>query len=155
MEHFQVDEFLTRYAPDDVRDTIAWLATHGYTLVSRQGEGTFGALLVYAGDAEVRISVDRSQWCLDVAPRPGREAWDYDLLLAAHQDQEYGALFPQNDSRSWGEPLPDQLPEGVSWRETLPDILEWVSGDAVGTAVDRACHQRGDLMWPSLKSRHA
>jgi hypothetical protein len=148
VEHFQVDEFLTRYAPDDVRDTIAWLATHGYTLVSRQGEGTFGALLVYGGDAEVRITVDRSQWCLDVAPRPGREAWAYDLLLAAQtEDQECGALFPKTGSRLWGDPLPEQLPEGVSWRETLPDILEWVSGDSVETAVDRARHQRGDLMW--------
>ena len=56
-------------------------------------------------------------------------------------------------SRSWGAPLPDQLPEGMSWRETLPDILKWVNGDTVGAAVDRALRLRSALMWPCLKFR--
>ena len=152
MEDPQVDEFLRTYAPADVQNTIAWLSANGYVLVSHEGgESTFGAQLVYAQEAEVRITFDRSQWFLDVAPTPGSEAWQYDLLLAARRGLDYGELFPETGSRSWTDPLPDQLPEGVSWRDTLPDILLWVRGEAVAELVDRALHQRFALMWPQEK----
>lgn len=147
MAPFDVDEFLRTHAPTDVQDTVGWLATQGYALASHEGESTFGATFVYAGDAEVRITVDKSQWYLDVAPRPGAQAWAYDLLIAAREGEEYGAVFPRTGSRSWRDPLPDQLPEGVRWRETLPGILQWLS-DEVGPAVERALRQRHALMWP-------
>jgi hypothetical protein len=147
VERFQVDEFLRSHAPQDVQDTISWLVAEGYPLVSHQGESTFGAQFVYARDVEVHITVDRSQWYLDIAPRLGAEAWQYDLLLAAHDAQEYGVLFPQTGSRSLQDPLPVQLPEGVSWRETLPDILSWVSDEA-RAPVERALRHRHNLMWP-------
>lgn len=150
---FQVDEFLRRHAPSDVLNTIAWLTATGYSLVSHQGESTFGAQFVYGGNAEVRITVDRSQWYLDVAPTPGAEAWQFDLLIAAHTGQPYAEVFPVAETRSLGDPLPAQLPEGVSWRETLPDILERVRDHAVPPAVDRARHQRADLMWPPKRKR--
>lgn len=153
MERSQIDEFLRRYAPEDVRDTIGWLAANGYLLVSHHVESTFGAKFVYAGGAEVRITVDRSQWFLDVAPRPGAEAWQYDLLLAAHEGRDYGALFPETGARSLGDPLPDQLPEGVRWLEKLPDILDWMSDEDVQPAVGRALHQRHDLMWPRKRKQ--
>lgn len=104
-----------------------------------------------ARERSSRGAVDRSQWYLDVVPGLALEPWQYDLLLAAYQGQEYGALFPQAGSRSQGDPLPAQLPEGVSCRETLPDILEWIMDEAVPAAVDRALHQRFDLMWPRKK----
>ena len=40
-----------------------------------------------------------------------------------------------------------QLPEGISWRENLPEILEWVNDESVPGAVDRALDQRFYLMW--------
>lgn len=66
-----------------MQDAIAWLSANGYTLSSQRGESTFGSQFVYTGGAEVLLTVDRSQWMLDVAPRPGAEAWQYDLLIAA------------------------------------------------------------------------
>lgn len=63
----------------DVRGAIAWLSANGYTLSSHRGEGTLGAQFAYAGDARVVIIVDRSQWMLDVAPRPDAEPWQYEL----------------------------------------------------------------------------
>lgn len=150
---FQVDEFLRRHAPSDVVNTIAWLTATGYSLVSHQGESTFGAQFIYAGSAEVRITVDRSQWYLDVAPTPGVEAWQYDLLIAACTGEPYSEVFRPTETRSLGDPLPEQLPEGVSWRETLPEILARVRDDAIPPAVDRARRQRADLMWPPKRKQ--
>jgi len=153
VDDLEVDEFLQRSAPGDVRDTIAWLSVSGYTLGSHHGEGTFGAQFVYMGEAKVLITVDRSQWMLDVAPSPDAEAWQYDLLIAAQAEQHYGEVFPTVGTRSVGDPLPEQLPEGVSWRETLPGILQWVEGDDVRVAVDQARDERNRLMWPLTRKR--
>lgn len=153
MEDLEVREFLQRFAPDDVRETITWLTANGYSLSTHRGEGTFGAEFVYVGDAEVRISVDRSQWTLDVAPRPGAKAWQYDVLIAARTGQPYGEVFPETGSRSVGDPLPDKLPEGVSWRETLPGILQWVDGEGVQAAADCALHERHRMMSPRTRRR--
>ncbi len=143
-----MDRFLERFAPEDVRSAVAWLTGNGYDLVSLKGDSTLGAQFVFVGEAEVHVTVDRSQWLLDVAPAPGADAWQYDLLLAAQAGQDYADLFPAAGSRSLNDRLAEQLPEDVSWRHTLPAILEWVTGDDVPAAVDRALHQRHDLMWP-------
>ena len=153
MEDLQVDGFLRRSAPSDVRDTIAWLSTNGYTRSSHRGESTFGAQFIYSSDAEVIVTVDRSPWLLDVAPRPGAESWQYDLLIAAQSGQPYEEVFPMVGGRAVGEPLPEQLPEGVSWRETLPGILQYIESDEVQTAVDQARKERNRLMWPSPRNR--
>jgi hypothetical protein len=153
VEDLEVDEFLQRFAPGDVQDSISWLIANGYTLSSHRGEGAFGAQFVYTSDAEVLVTVDRSQWFLDVAPRPGAEAWQYDLLIAAQMSKPYGEVFPTVGARTVGDPLPEQLPEGVSWRETLPGILRWVKGDEVHAAVDQARHERDRLMWPRTRKR--
>jgi hypothetical protein len=153
VEDLRADEFLQRSAPDDVQDTIAWLTANGYTLSSQRGESTFGAQFVYTSDPEVLVTVDRSQWMLDVARRPGTEAWQYDLLIVAHTGQPYGAIFPAVGARSVADPLPEQLPEGVSWRETLPGILQWVEGSEIQAAVDRARNERDRLMWPRARRR--
>ena len=148
VKQVRVDEFLRVHAPADVQNTVAWLLANGYKLASQVGESPFGAQLVYVLEAEVRITVDQSQWCLDVAPAPGSEAWQYDLLLAAHRGLDYGELLPGTGSRSPTGLLPKQLPEGVSWRETLPDILHWVTGGDVAELVHRTRDQRFALMWP-------
>ena len=150
MEDREVDEFLNRCAPGDVKDSISWLIANGYTLESHRGEGTFGAQFVYTGAAEVLVTVDRSQWMLDVAPSPGAEPWQYDVLIAAQMSKPYGEVFP-TAARSVGDPLPGQLPVGVSWRQTLPGILQWVGGAEVPTAVDQALHERNQHTWPRAR----
>jgi hypothetical protein len=76
-------------------------------------------------------------------PAPTRE---YDLLIAAHSGQDYGQRFPDTGSRAVGETLPEQLPEGVSWRETLPDVVRWVRENDVAERVSSAKRQRATLM---------
>ncbi|WP_199422953.1 hypothetical protein [Actinotalea solisilvae] len=148
MNPLVADEFFRSDSPVDVQATVAWLLANGYGLSSQSGEGAFGARFVFRGPAEVRITVDRSQWLLDVAVEPGADAWQYDLLLAARSGRTYGEVFPARASRQADGRLPDQLPEGVSWRQTLPDVLAWVRGPGVGEAVERASRERFALMRP-------
>ncbi len=146
MQSSEVDEFLRRFAPGDVRDTIAWLSANGYALESHRGEGSFGARFVYAGPAKVIITVDRSQWMLDVAPQPDTEPWQYDLLVAAYAGRAYGEVFPEESPLAPGGRDADQLPDGVSWRASLPAILAWVATNGVQRLVDRARRERSKLM---------
>jgi hypothetical protein len=122
MSQQQVDQFFRTHAPTDVQHTLAWLSSSGYVLVSQEGTNTFGAVFVFEGDSVVQIIVDRSQWSLDVAVAPTAVLWQYDLLLAAQSSQGYERQFPGVGTRPAGA-LPKQLPDGVSWRETLPGIL--------------------------------
>jgi hypothetical protein len=143
----QPDAFLKQFAPNDVQDTVAWLIANGYPLVAHRGESTFGAQFVYVGDTKVLVTVDRGQWMLDVAVKPEDE-WNYEVLLVAHADQPYEVFFPRAGARAVSTSLPAQLPEGVSWRETLPAILQWVTGDDVPVAVERAREERSRLRRP-------
>jgi hypothetical protein len=96
----------------------------------------------------VRIAVDRSRWYLDIAPMLGREPIQFDLLVSAHRGKDYAECFP-HWSRAVGSELPTQLPPGIIWRETLPDVLDWISGTYdVETAAARANRQRYAQMWP-------
>ena len=149
----QASEFLAAHAPSDVRKAIGWLLDNGYTLASHDGGGTFGAQFVYEGQSLVRVTVDRSQWMLDIAAVAGSKLIQYDLAVAAHSGSTYGDRFPGTGRRSLAEPLPDQLPDGVSWRATLPEILEWVRGSDVSQAVDLAQRQRSALMWGRRPTR--
>jgi hypothetical protein len=144
----QVDAFFRANAPADVQHTVAWLFSSGYVPVSQEGASAFGALFVFEGDSAVRIIVDRSQWSLDVAAASGAQFWQYDLLLAAQSSQEYGRRFPGVGARTLDTPLPKQLPEGVSWRETLPGILHWIQASDVTESVTEAQQQRSTLIWP-------
>lgn len=147
----EVEDFLRFRAPVDVQETVAWLLANGYTLSSHEGEGEFGAQFVYTGQAEVRIGVDRSQWSLDIAQAPGAQPWQYDLLIAASSGRPYGQQFTAVGpvgSRPSKPNLPRQLPEGVSWRRTLPGVLSWVQGPSVAEAVATALRERFALMWP-------
>jgi len=67
----EADEFIRSHAPEDVQATVAWLQANGYSLSSQCGDNNFGARFVFVGAAEVHITVDRSQWFLDVACEPG------------------------------------------------------------------------------------
>lgn len=148
MSQHQVDEFFRANAPEDVQHTVSWLVSSGYVLVSQEGASTFGAVFVLEGHSVVQIIVDRSQWSLDVAAAPAAEFWQYDLLLAAQSSHGYGRRFPRVGARTADAPLPKQLPEGVSWHETLPVILRWIQASDVTESVTEAQQQRSTLMWP-------
>ncbi|MEO3748677.1 hypothetical protein [Plantactinospora sp. B5E13] len=71
----------------------------------------------------------------------------YDLLIAASRGLDYPDCFPEHAGIP-RFPLPEQLPVGVSWRSTLPAVLDWISGPGVAEAVQRANDQRYVVMWP-------
>lgn len=148
MSQQQVDQFFRTHAPTDVQHTLAWLSSSGYVLVSQEGTNTFGAVFVFEGDSVVQIIVDRSQWSLDVAVAPAAVLWQYDLLLAAQSSEGYERRFPGVGTRPAGAALPKQLPDGVSWCETLPGILRWIQAGDVTESVAEVLQQRSALMWP-------
>ncbi len=161
-----VDAFLRREAPDDVRATVGWLFEQGYELsYSDLERGSFGASLVFVGDAEIHIYADRSQWTMDVAANPGEEPVHLDLLVAAQRGRPYWECFPSTEDTEVateaegaedGEgaeerPYPvleRQLPPGLSWRDTLPDLLAWLKSTDVSEPVARAQDERFVVMWP-------
>jgi len=143
----EADEFIRSHAPEDVQATVAWLQANGYSLSSQCGDNNFGARFVFVGAAEVHITVDRSQWFLDVACEPGARSWQYDLLLVARSGQTYGTTFPAESATAVERQPRRQVPDGVSWYQTLPDVLGWVRGPGVGEAIERASRQRFALMW--------
>ena len=50
---------------------------------------------VYEKDAWVRVTVDRSQWMLDVARSRDHAPTNYDLALAAKSGRSYRDQFPK------------------------------------------------------------
>jgi hypothetical protein len=142
-------EFLRRFATDDVRSTVRWLVTSGYTLGgSEVGASDWFALFIFKGDGpEVHIGVERSQWFMQIKPVPGNPPVDYDLLVVTQRGQTYWDVFPDADIKP--RTLPRQLPPGLSWHESLPDVLAWIACQDVTLAVARAQDQRYVVMWPA------
>jgi hypothetical protein len=118
------EDLIDKFAPADVRDTVRWLKGRRFVMAdSNTDSGTFGSRWVFAREAtEVHVTVDRSQWLLDIVPDRSGHPVQYDLLVAAHQGQDYRDCFPQPDHEH-AEGLPSQLPPGVSWLHTLPQVL--------------------------------
>jgi hypothetical protein len=142
-----VEDYMHRYAPDDVRATVRWLVDNGFELARSQIDASdWAASFVYAGEAEVHVGVERSQWYLDIAPAPGMQPIQYDLLVAASRGHNYWDSFPGVGSDPPGAAR--QLPPGLSWRNTLPAVLAWIGRQDVAEAVARVSDQRYLLMWP-------
>lgn len=147
------EDLIDEFAPADVRSTVRWLKKDRFVMAeSDTDRGTFGSRWVFARD-DVEV-VDRSQWLLDIVPSRGGRPIQYDLLVAAQRGQDYRDCFPwPADGQS--ADLPSQLPPGVSWLNTLSQVLEWLSSEAYdAAAVERAWDQRYVQMWPdSPKAR--
>ena len=150
-------EYAESRATDDVRATLRWLDEAGYVLTEAKGgaEAPMGsAALVFTGRCEVRIILESGQWCLDVAATPGAKPIQYDLLLPAREGRDYSDYYAGYQAVARDEPgersrLPEQLPPGVSWRQTLPSVLEWITRPEVTHAVALVADQRYVLMWPT------
>jgi len=150
------EHLIDEYASADVHGTVRWLKDHRFVVAeSDTDRGTFGSRWVFARqDTEVHLTVDRSQWLLDIVRDRGGRPIQYDLLVAAHRGQDYRDCFPQPDDEQPSD-LPSQLPTGVSWLNTLPQVLMWLNSEAYDpAAVERARDERYVRMWPdSPKAR--
>ncbi len=143
----QAGLLLAAKAPMDVQETIGWLLVNGYKLAAHDGGDTFGAQLLYDGPSQVRVTVDRSQWMLEIAAESGSELIQYDLAIVADSGVTYGERFPDTGQRSQTAQFPDQLPVGVSWFATLPQLLDWIRQPGALEAAEVARRQRDALMW--------
>lgn len=119
-------EYARETATEDVRATLAWLDGHGFQLQRAIGgrAESFGNLLVQFGcdDAlTVEIVRERSQWSCQVGT-PGLPLHPLNVLITAMDDEP-----PRIPPRRIGDPLPDQLPEGLTWATALPRIIEWLT----------------------------
>jgi len=150
------EDLIDKFAPADVGSTVRWLKDRRFSMAeSDTDRGTFGSRWVFArDDTEVHVTVDRSQWLLDVVPCRGGRPIQYDLLVSAQRGQDYRDCFPRPADEQSAD-LPSQLPPGVSWLNTLPQVLEWLRSEAYDVAaIERARDQRYVRMWPdSLKAR--
>jgi hypothetical protein len=115
------DYALTK-ATHDVAATLQWLLAQGAATTRELGgeHEAFGNVLMEftLTDSVLTITRDRDQWLLDV--QCGElPPFDFDVIhVALHGDDQWSQKLPN--------PLPAQLPDGVSWLSELPPALEWL-----------------------------
>jgi hypothetical protein len=142
-------------APQDVLDSLDWLAREGFVLVDEQGGPgeSFGDLLVEfeRSPLVVRIIRDRGQWLADLLPGRG-EFVPLHVLVTAWEGST-----PAPKDRQAGDPLPEVLPEGVQWRVVLPGIVSWLeSGNRTGEIDEaRAAWKVAMKRWWASQRRQA
>lgn len=135
-----VADYARETATNDVRATLQWLERHGFRLNGAIGGRTesFGNLLLhFTRDDNVTVEIvrDRSQWScqigtVDVPQLP------LNVLITA-MDEEPPRIAP----RSLGDPLPEQLPDGLAWASAVPRIIGWLTASDRREALDAASKQ--------------
>lgn len=109
-------------ATADVADAVSWLLAEGARVTDEDaphGMG-FAALQFELDDAQIRMIRDRGQWMCDL--RLEGQPWlQLDLVHAARTG---GGNWKRASAST--DPLPDQLPVGLSWRRELPEALAWM-----------------------------
>src|SRR5579859_4806617 len=113
-------------ATDDVAATIRWIEASGFELRSWQGGVGSGNVQLVFERAGVGLSIvrDRGQWMMDVTP-PGQKPLGLQVLLTAMR----GGEAEPGPPRPLRAPLPDQLPEGVSWSTEVPALTDWLESE--------------------------
>ena len=137
-------------ASTDVLSTISWLRTKGWRPVSARGgpSESFGDVLVEfaKGDGRITITRDRSQWQMSLRPAGWSDRFDLDIILDTINGRtDWQAQEP------FARPLPGQLPPGVAWAESVPQVLEWLDShdDAAGLLKEMQ-QKRSRSLFPTL-----
>jgi hypothetical protein len=143
-----VVNFMIARATPDIATTIRWLGDNNFE-VTQQGGGAgeaFGnAQVEFSRDGlVVRITKDRSEWKLDVAP-PGLKFMNLQYLINAKEKAT--------------EPVPDGAPtsktSAISWQSTLPGVIAWIEeedrSDVLNSASD-AWRVASRQYWSTLES---
>ena len=125
--------YMREVATDDVRATLDWIADNGFDAVQAKGgrHESFGNALVEferADGARITIVRDRSQWLCEIGTETGIKPLNV-LLTAISGD----APNPKSKLH-----LPEQLPEGVVWREAIPAVLRWLRTGERSQAINDA-----------------
>jgi len=105
------------------------------------------AVVVLAGAREVTITRDKGQWEIRAALSAGEPGLWLDVLEAARLGREW-----QPPPRSGS--LPEQLPEGLSWRQALPEVLAWLESPEAPDQARAAMARARELMQRRWQERH-
>jgi hypothetical protein len=116
-------EKILAVAPPDIVEAVRWLVAEGAAVVWEDPPHgmAFAGLEFVLGSVSVRMVCDRGVWMMELR-RDGERWLDHDLLRLARQGCD---AYPAVTERVG--PMPTQIPEGVSWRDELPGLLEWLS----------------------------
>jgi hypothetical protein len=122
-------DYALSVASGDVAQTIRWLEGEGFVLCrSLGGPGSsFGDVLLdfERGGTRVTVVRDRSQWMVDIAPPGDAKERSLQVLLSAMRGDTAVHIPP----RPLSAPLPDQLPEGETWRTAVPAVVAWLMAE--------------------------
>nr|MDJ0498766.1 hypothetical protein [Acidimicrobiia bacterium] len=139
------DKWLAETATADIRDTLAWLAHHGFERVRRRGgpETSFGNVAVthQRGTTEVIVSRDRGQWELHI--RLDGAAYGIDLVRDVRLGRHDWAYSPPHR-------FAEQLPDGLSWSEEVPASLQWIE---ITPTADTLLHHESERRAAILRDR--
>lgn len=133
------EEWFAGAAPPDVLESVEWLEAFGFTRVDhRDGPGGSGNALLRLDSTDIGIVVtrDRGQWMLDFDLADGTRL-DMDAVVHARSDSDW-----EIPDRQIGDPLPEQLPEGIRWLEEIPHCLSWLRNTPEATGVVEAAKRR-------------
>lgn len=115
-----VVKFMISRATPDVATTIGWLADNNFEVTQQSGGAgeTFGNAQVEFNrrGLVVRITKDRSDWKLDVAP-PGNKFMNLQYLIEA-KDKASKSVVVEGAHTSGAA--------SVTWQSALPGVIAWV-----------------------------
>jgi hypothetical protein len=114
--------FMVSRATADVAATLGWLDGEDFKVVKQSGGSseTFGNAQVelQRNELGVRVTKDRDQWKLDVAP-PGFDFLNLEYLLTAKEGETTVATAKN-------EPTVSGSTKAISWQATLPGLITWI-----------------------------
>lgn len=126
--------FMVTRANADVVATLGWLNGEAFKVVKQSGgpSEAFGNAQVEfkRNDLGVRITRDRGEWKLDVAP-PGFDFLNLEYLLTA-KDGEEAAAAPSEDASV------KSSSKTISWQQNLPGLITWIEEDDRSQALEGA-----------------
>jgi hypothetical protein len=132
-------DYALSVAPEDVAQTIRWLEGEGFVLCrSLGGPGdSFGDVLLDFEWAGTRVTVvrDRSQWMVDIAPPGDAKERSLVVLLSAMRGD---TAVQHSTPTARLSALPDQLPEGETWRTAVPAVVAWLMAEDRAPEIAKA-----------------
>jgi hypothetical protein len=124
--------FMVARADADVAATLDWLDGEDFKVLKQSGGAseTFGNAQVEFQRSElgVRITVDRGEWKLDVAP-PGFEFLNLEYLLTAKDGEKVGV--PPSE-------VVKPASKDLSWHQTLSGLVAWIEEEDRTEALEGA-----------------
>ncbi len=117
-------------APDNVFAGIDRLVQLGLELESDSGPIYNASRKIdFAGPAgRARVWQEKAQWDLQLQPKGWRSPWWLGEIRAAIHNWPLWFERPVTREFQADQPLPVQLPSGVTWPDSISEVFEWAEG---------------------------